>query len=68
MAIPDISSDDEILTAKDIAASMKVSVRYVQKLFELGLIRNFKRGRESVALKSSYQSMKNGIVQHSRFI
>lgn len=62
MPLPNISPDDEILTARDIAASMKVSVRYVQKLFELGLIRNFKRGRESVALKSFYHDHLRDLV------
>ncbi len=66
MATPNIDPDDEILTAKDIAASMKVSVRYVQKLFELGLIRNFKRGRESVSLKSFYHDhLRDLVVQEA---
>ena len=52
----DIDTDDEIMTAKDLARSMKVSVRQVQKLFELGLIQTFHRGRERVTLRSMYHS------------
>ena len=56
MPTPEIAPNDEILRAQDLAVNMKRSVRFVQKLFELGEIQTFKMGRESVTLRSQYHA------------
>ncbi len=66
MSFPDIESDDEILTAKDLAVNLKQSVRYAQKLFELGEIPSFLRGRERVCLKSWYHTYLQRLIDQER--
>ncbi len=66
MSFPEIESDDEILTAKDVAANLKQSVRYAQKLFELGKIPSFFRGRERVCMKSWYRDYLQQLIEQER--
>ena len=66
MSFPDIQPDDEILTAKDLAVKLKQSVRYAQKLFELGEIPSFLRGRERVCMKSWYHAYLQQLIDQER--
>ncbi len=66
MSFPDIEPDDEILTAKDLAVNLKQSVRYAQKLFEVGEIPSFRRGRERVCLKSWYHTYLQRLIDQER--
>ena len=65
-AFPDIQPDDEVLTAKDLAANLKQSVRYAQKLLEIGEIPSFSRGRERVCLKSWYHAYLQRLIDQER--
>ncbi len=64
MALPllQIDPDDEIFTYHDVAKNAKQSPRWAQKQFELGTIRTFKRGRESVTLKSWYHDFLRQLI------
>ncbi len=62
MTTPDISPDDEVFTAKDIAVNAKRSRRWAQKMFELGEIHSFMMGRERVCLKSSYHDYLHRLI------
>jgi len=64
--LPDVELDDEVLTAKDLAANLKQSVRYAQKLFELGEIPSFLRGRERVCMKSWYLAYLQRLIDQER--
>ena len=65
-SLPDIEPDDEVLTAKDLAANLKQSVRYAQKLFELGEIPSFIRGRERVCMRSWYHAYLRRLIDQER--
>ncbi len=63
MTTPDISTDDEVFTAKHVAKlSGNRSRRWAQKMLELGEIHSFMMGRERVCLKSSFHEYLHRLI------